>query len=146
MKTLKDADQLQSELYRAMRNWGRVSERVISYFELWESLSHRTLNELVQFTPRTSKETLAGTILNKEFQIHFSPLLKNGSIYAETIVGVFFPNQEQTVESGRFLIDKDGSIFDTEATPLIADLDETPGYLLLCNILLSTLQTEAPQN
>lgn len=146
MKIQKDIDQIQNELQRAKRNWNRTSEQVVNYFEHWESLSKQTLNDLVQFNPRESKETLTGSILNKRFRIHFTPLLKNGSIYAETIIEVFFSSQEQTIESGRIWIDKDGRIFDTNMTPLITDFDDMPGYSLLCNILLSTLQTEAPQS
>ena len=146
MKIQKDIDQIQSELYRAKRSWSRVSEQVTNYFEHWESLSKQTLNELVQFTPRESKEKLTGSILNKKFHIHFTPLLKNGSIYAETIIEVFLSDQEQTIESGRILIDKDGRIFDTNIAPLITEFDDMPGYSLLCNILLATLQTETPQS
>ncbi|MCQ4276963.1 hypothetical protein [Stutzerimonas degradans] len=146
MKIQKDIDQIQNELQRAKRHWNRTSEQVVNYFEHWESLSKQTLNDLVQFNPRESKETLTGSILNKRFRIHFTPLLKNGSIYAETIIEVFFSSQEQTIESGRIWIDKDGRIFDTNMTPLITDFDDMPGYSLLCNILLSTLQTEAPQS
>ncbi|MHA6494651.1 hypothetical protein ACX0MV_15590 [Pseudomonas borbori] len=146
MKIQKDIDQIQGELYRAKRSWNRTSEQVTNYFEHWESLSKQTLNELVQFTPRESKETLIGSILNKKFRIHFTPLLKNGSIYAETIIEVFSSDQEQTIESGRILIDKDGKIFDTNIAPLITEFDDMPGYSLLCNILLATLQTEAPQS
>ncbi len=146
MKIQKDIDQIQEQLYRAKRSWDRTSEKVINYFEHWESLSKQTLNELVKFTPRTSKEILNGSILDKKFCIHFTPLLKNGTIYAETIIEVFFSDQEQTIESGRILIDKDGRIFDTNIVPIITELDDMPSYSLLCNILLITLQTEAPQS
>lgn len=146
MKIQKDIDQIQNELSRAKRNWNRTSEQVANHFEHWESLSKQTLNDLVQFNPREPKETLTGSVLNKKFRIHFTPLLKNGSIYAETIIEVLFSNQEQTIESGRIWIDKDGRIFDTNMTLLISDFDDMPGYSLLCNILLSILQTEAPQS
>ncbi len=146
MKIQKDIDQIQSELYRAKHSWHRTLEKVTSHFEHWESLSKQTLKELVQFTPRDSKEILTGSVLNKKFRIHFTPLIKNKSLYAETIIDVFFPAQELTIESSRFLLDKDGRVFDVNTEPLITEFDEMPSYSLLCNILLAILQTEAPQN
>lgn len=134
------SDDFDSFIAVANRDWLRSKEALDRYLKHWQEMSREESGGL--YSLAVEDGLISGLALGKPFFLSVSPRSIEKTGFAEVVLLTESLNATK-IEGGRFLVDRDGAIFDGEGVVLFDAGSRHLSWTLLTSIIRSVVAQPA---